>query len=91
MFLFGFVVVQYGLVWCFTSTDRQGHLCKVVVVEVENSQMLQTRESSWVDTADSVLQEDSIGFDQESVGNSDIDNKIPDLKIMRWMSNLAKG
>ena len=74
-------MVQYGLVWCFTSTDRQGHLCKVVVVQVENSQVLQARESSRVHTADSVLQEDSIDIDED---NHEVDEKT-NVKIMRRM------
>ena len=74
MFLFGFAVIQNGLVRCPTSTDRQVHLCKVVVVEVENSEVLQAREGSRGHTADSVLQQESIWFDQES----DIDNDDSD-------------
>ena len=52
-------------------------LCKVVVVEVENSEVLQAREGSRGHTADSVLQQDFMRFDQESDidnDNSDIDN-----------------
>ena len=41
-----------GLVWF-------GHLGQVVVIEVENSKMLQTRKSSRVHTADSVLKKKS--------------------------------
>ena len=65
------------MAWCFTNTDCQVHLCKVVVVEVENSEVLQAREGSRGHTADSVLQQDFMRFDQESDNdddNSDIDN-----------------
>ena len=62
------------MAWCFTNTDCQVHLCKVVVVEVENSEVLQAREGSRGDTADSVLQQDFMRFDQES----DIDNDNSD-------------
>ena len=67
------------MVWCDVPQVLIGqvHLCKVVVVEVENSEVLQAREGSRGDTADSVLQQDTMRFDQENYidnYNSDIDN-----------------
>ena len=64
------------MAWCFTNTDCQVHLCKVVVVEVENSEVLQAREGSRGHTADSVLQQESMRFDNN---NSDIDNDNSDI------------
>ena len=58
--------------------------------------MLQARKSSRVHAADSVLQDDCIGFCQEGVHKTDIDednhemDEVAGLKIMRLMRYLSQ-